>query len=174
MPRDVITLDDVTPNNIGVLKKINEVTLPVEFTEDWYQEALRANQIVKLGYYVELPVGAIKGKAINRGHLDYIFNGTGKHQGVKNSIPNAVYIESIAVLEGYRNLGIGSRLLDYLTEETRRRFIHEIVLHVKEDNTQARQWYKKRGFQEHEEVVKGYYKEQGLANDSAVILSKKI
>ena len=61
MARDIIALDDLTPNNLGVLKKINEVTLPIKYPESWYKQILESsNSIVQLAYYSELPVGGDK------------------------------------------------------------------------------------------------------------------
>lgn len=173
MGRNIISLDDVTVNNIGVFKKINEVCLPVSYSEDWYKKLLDDNLIIKLGYYTELPVGLIKGKAINK------VGGLKDFDEVKNlkmapkMIPDAVYIESLAVLPAYGNLGIGKSLLNHLIEETKKKFIHEIVLHVQTTNKSVIEWYEHQGFTKVDEI-KDYYKHQGLSDADAFIYSKKI
>lgn len=173
MPRDIISLDDLTPNNIGVFKKINEVSLPTSYPEQWYKDSLNSDQIMKLAFYSELPVGAVKGKAISTSRKDYSYEGSQQLQLPSDSVPNAVYLESFAVLEAYRNLGIGAKLLEYVIEETKRRFMHEIMLHVHIENSQAIEWYLKQGFVKTDNV-KDYYKEQGLSNPDAVVLSIKV
>lgn len=180
MPREIISLDDITPNNIGVFKKINQVSLPTTYPESWYKDSLNIDQIVKLAFYSELPVGAIKAKLIKfsaKQSFDNIANsketassGSGVDGTTTKILPNAVYLETLAVLENYESLGIGSKLLNYLIEETKTRFIHEIVLHVASSNTKVIDWYLKRGFVKKEEI-KDYYKEQGLEQPDAWILS---
>lgn len=182
MPREIISLDDLTPNNVGVLKKINQVTLPTTYSESWYKSALESDQIVKLAFYSELPVGNIKAKAIKFSPKQTFENITNTKETANSGsdsqpkiLPNAVYIETLAVLASYQNLGIGSKLLAYVLEETKKRFIHEIVLHVQASNTKVVDWYLKKGFSKKEEV-KDYYKEQGLegAAADALILSMQV
>jgi hypothetical protein len=46
-----IVLADLTPNNIGQLRKINSVLFPVRFGDKWYKDALGedAKEICKFG-----------------------------------------------------------------------------------------------------------------------------
>jgi hypothetical protein len=44
-----ITLDDLTPQNIGVLKKLNSVLFPVPYSEKFYKESLTVGELAKLG-----------------------------------------------------------------------------------------------------------------------------
>ncbi|SGZ56328.1 CIC11C00000001845 [Sungouiella intermedia] len=173
MGRDIITLDDLTVNNLGTFKKLILVTLPTTYPESWYKDSLNSDQIVKIAFYSELPVGEIKGKLINSSHNIPTFEVASAVQLNSKIIPNAVYLESLSVLEAYRALGIGSKLLNWAIEEAKLRFVHEIVLHVHVDNTAAIEWYKKKGFSQVGEKVVNYYKEQGLENPDAVILSLK-
>lgn len=173
MPRDIISLDDLTLNNLGVFKKINQVCLPTSYPDEWYQDSLNSDQITKLAFYSELPVGAVKGKAIVTSRKGDNYESSQQQQLPSESVPNAVYLESFAVLESYRNLGIGAKLLEFVIEETKRRFMHEVLLHVHVENTQAIEWYLKHGFSKNDEV-KDYYKQQGLSNPDAVILTIKV
>ena len=43
------TLDDLTPQNIGVLKKLNSVLFPVPYSEKFYKESLSVGELAKLG-----------------------------------------------------------------------------------------------------------------------------
>lgn len=85
-------------------------------------------------------------------------------------VPNAIYIESFAVLPAYRHLGIGSKLLKWLVDQAKERYVHELVLHVHTENTDALQWYEKHGFRS-SGVATDYYKNHGLNNPHAAILS---
>ncbi|KAK6458981.1 acyl-CoA N-acyltransferase [Scheffersomyces xylosifermentans] len=171
MGRDIVSLDDLTANNIGVFKKINQVTLPTSYPEQWYKDSLKTDQIVKLAYYSELPVGAIRAKTINSSHKFGSYENMLQQQLNPKIVPNAVYIEVFAVLEAYRGLGIGTKLLNYLIEETKKKFIHEVVLHVHVENTASLEWYLKHGFVKSDDILKDYYKSQGLPNPDAFILS---
>jgi hypothetical protein len=44
-----ITLDDLTPQNIGVLKKLNTVLFPVPYSDKFYKESLTVGELAKLG-----------------------------------------------------------------------------------------------------------------------------
>lgn len=173
MARDIIALDSLTVNNLGTFQKINETCLPTRYNSSWYRDSLDPGQIVQLAYYTELPVGAVKAKAINTAYK--IPTHEASLQTILNSkiIPNAVYVESLAVLDAYRHLGIGKKLVEYVVEETKQRFIHEIMLHVHVDNEDAMDFYLGQGFKKGD-VVKNYYKDQQLANPDAIILALAI
>lgn len=174
MGRDIISLDDLTANNVGTFRKINSVCLPTSYPESFYKDALNSDQISLLAFYSELPVGAVKAKPINTAHRLASFESTQQTQPTSQIVPNAVYIESLAVLEAYRGLGIGSKLLEYVVEETKSKFVHDVVLHVHVANEQAIAWYEKKGFVREAGVVEGYYKAQGLERPDAVVLAMKV
>ena len=44
-----IQLENITANNIGVLKRINNVVLPAKYSEKWYRETLEVGELAKLG-----------------------------------------------------------------------------------------------------------------------------
>lgn len=173
MGRDIIILDDLTINNLGTFKKLILVTLPTLYPESWYKDSLNSDQIVKIAFYSELPVGEIKGKLINSSHNIPTFLVATSVQVNSKIIPNAVYLESVSVLEAYRGLGIGSKLLNFAIEEAKLRFVHEIVLHAHVDNTSAIEWYKQKGFIQIGDTVVNYYKEQGFEDPDAIMLSLK-
>lgn len=49
MSRHPVQLDDLTANNLGVLKRINSVVLPTNYGETWYKDSLNVGQLAKLG-----------------------------------------------------------------------------------------------------------------------------
>lgn len=161
----------VLSNNLGTFKKINEVSLPTSYPESWYKESLVSAQVVKLAFYNELPVGAIKGRLFNTAHKLPTFEVAATSNMNTKIVMNAIYLESLAVLKAYRHQGVGSELLQWLISEAKERFVHEIFLHVHVKNEDAIAWYKKKGFVQKDEVVKDYYKQQGLADPDALILS---
>lgn len=44
-----ITLDDLTPQNTGLLKKLNTVLFPVPYSEKFYKESVNVGELAKLG-----------------------------------------------------------------------------------------------------------------------------
>lgn len=44
-----ISLDDLTPNNLGVLRRINSVVLPTTYSDTWYKDSLKVGELAKLG-----------------------------------------------------------------------------------------------------------------------------
>jgi len=49
-----ITLDDLTHQNIGVLKKLNTVLFPVPYSEKFYKESLTVGELAKLGIHSQV------------------------------------------------------------------------------------------------------------------------
>lgn len=176
MTRSTVALDDVTVNNLGTFKIINEVCLPTTYPDSWYENSVKLpSEVSQLAFYSELPVGAIQGKLINLSHKIPSFEvATSILMNTKLKIVHdALYIESLAVLPAYRGKGVGSKLLEWIIKQTKERFVHEIALHVHVDNKEAIEWYKKKGFQQ-QEVVKDYYKQQELPNPDAYIFKMTV
>ncbi|KAM0024477.1 putative transferase transcription regulator GNAT family [Helianthus debilis subsp. tardiflorus] len=67
-----------------------------------------------------------------------------------------VYIMTLGVLAPYRGLGIGTKLLNHVIDLSSKENIGEIYLHVKTNNEDAINFYKKFGF-EITETIKNYY-----------------
>ncbi|KAL1918860.1 uncharacterized protein VTP21DRAFT_2882 [Calcarisporiella thermophila] len=133
------SLGDITPNNIGQLRKLNTVLFPVKYDEKFYKEVLEVGDFAKLAYYYDVCVGAI----CCRKELTHS--------------PPRLYIMTIGVLAPYRNLGIGSALLSYVIERARAAHYSEIYLHLQVSNEEALSLYTRHGF-EVRELVKNYYK----------------
>lgn len=58
------------------------------------------------------------------------------------------HIHNISVKKHYQNLGIGSKILDFLTEKLKEINIKIIMLEVRKDNILAIKFYKKFGFKD--------------------------
>ncbi|KAK9459324.1 acyl-CoA N-acyltransferase [Lipomyces oligophaga] len=146
-----IELDDLTANNLGVLRKINSVVLPTKYSDAWYKESLTVGELAKLAYFNEIPVGAI------RCALE-----------TKNDQKTKIYIMTVAVLAPYRGYGIGRRLIDHIIEYAKTVFVKEVYCHVWTRNDEALQWYLKLGF-EKGVLVKEYYKKMDPPEDAYLL-----
>ncbi|CAN6674494.1 N-alpha-acetyltransferase Nat5p [Trichomonascus vanleenenianus] len=151
-----VQLDDLTVNNLGVLKRINSVVLPTSYSETWYKDSLTVGELAKLAFYKELPVGAIR---------------CALETPSSENEPTKIYIMTLAVLGPYRQHGIGSTLLNHVIDQAKQKFIHEVYVHVWVENEDAIAWYEKRGFAKGD-VVKGYYQKMQPAGDAVVMVYK--
>jgi ribosomal protein S18 acetylase RimI-like enzyme len=157
MGRRRIQLDDLTRNNLGVLRRINSVVLPATYSDKWYEESLSMGELAKLAFYDDLPVGAIR---------------CSLETPQKQTAPTRIYIMTLAVLAPYRGYGIGTLLLNHVIEQAKSMYLHEISVHVWVDNEdEVVEWYEKRGFTRGE-LVKGYYQKMDPKGD-AYIMTKR-
>ena len=58
-PYTRIDLGDVTPHNIKLLKKVNQVVFPIVFDDKFYKDVLESGEYAKLAYYNDVVVGAV-------------------------------------------------------------------------------------------------------------------
>ncbi|MGL5973130.1 MAG: ribosomal protein S18-alanine N-acetyltransferase [Oscillospiraceae bacterium] len=79
-------------------------------------------------------------------------------------------INSFAVKEDNKNIGIGSKLLTYLENFCKEKNIEKIFLEVRESNTKAIDFYKKRDFY-NVFVRNNFYKNP---NENALLLDKTL
>ncbi|XP_043693985.1 N-alpha-acetyltransferase 50 [Telopea speciosissima] len=134
-----ISLDAVRDKNLMQLKKLNVALFPVRYNEKYYADALASGDFTKLAYYSDICVGAIACRLEK------------KEFGAV-----CVYIMTLGVLAPYRGLGIGTKLLNNVTDLCSKQNISEIYLHVQTNNEDAINFYKKFGF-EITDTIKNYY-----------------
>ncbi|CAJ0923595.1 21955_t:CDS:10 [Entrophospora sp. SA101] len=54
-----IALGDITPNNLGQLKRLNSVLFPVNYSEKFYKDVLEVGEFAKFAYFNDACVGAV-------------------------------------------------------------------------------------------------------------------
>ena len=86
--------------NVEQFRVINYLTLPVVYSEDFYDRLTNYQRYSQLGYYKDVLVGAISCRYEDD-----------KEVGGKVKEGKVVYIMTISVLKPYRRYGIGSQLL---------------------------------------------------------------
>nr|ACO15060.1 Probable acetyltransferase san [Caligus clemensi] len=124
-----IDLGDVTRHNINILKKINEVVLPVIYNVQFYCAVLDYGEFSKLAYYNDIVVGAV----CCRIHI------------TRES--RKLYIMTLGCLLPYRRRGIGSKMLRHVLDTVEKEGNFDaITLHVQVNNEGALQFYKNFGF----------------------------
>ncbi|KAJ1677435.1 hypothetical protein EV182_006185 [Spiromyces aspiralis] len=118
-----------------MLRRLNVLLFPVRYTQRYYQDVIGAGHIGKLGA------------------MSVIANQQAQSPGSKE-----LYLMTLGVLAPYRNVGIGSYLLDWVIQQARGdSSIGRVVLHVHTENTEALQFYSHRKFR-CIKTVKDYYR----------------
>lgn len=116
-----------TPSHIGDLVKIEEEC----FEDNYSEKTLLADIKNKMNeMYIAIEDDKIVGY-INAFHIFEEAN-----------------LVKIAVIDGYRRLGIATKLLDYVTQKLVQQGVTKMYLEVSDRNENAINFYKKNGFEE--------------------------
>lgn len=142
------------------LTRINEIEV-VSFTDPWPSSFFtyihgKAPDLFLVAEEDEEIVGYVIGEL-----REVMFSGVSH----KSSIG---HILNIAVDEGWRNRGIGTRLIEEIENRFRRMGATRVTLEVRESNATARSFYLRRDFAEIGRV-RAYY-----PDEDAVIMSKPL
>lgn len=84
-------IGDLTPNNINQFKRLHSVLFPIRYSPQFYKDALAAQDLAKLAYFSDIPVGAF----------------CAKKDKIEGTQEYAVYLMTFGVLAPYRKLGLG-------------------------------------------------------------------
>ncbi|WBW70651.1 ubiquitin-protein ligase E3/GCN5-related N acetyltransferase fusion protein [Schizosaccharomyces osmophilus] len=129
------SLVELTNENINSFKRLNQVVLNTNYSETFYKNILKDNELSRVALFENKVVGGLS--------------------CVKNR-DELLYIATFSVLAPYRNLGIGSLLLDFANRSAHRLALDAITLHVRCSNEDSVDWYTRRGFKIIERVPKLY------------------
>merc|ERR1712183_207037 len=128
-----IDLGDVTPHNIKLLKKVNQVVFPIVYHDKFYNDVV---------------VGAVCCR------IDLTQASEDGSQLAKRKL----YIMTLGCLAPYRRLGIGTKMLRHVMDIVEKDGnFDSVVLHVQVSNDVALEFYKRFGF-EVVETKEAYYK----------------
>lgn len=147
-----ITFHPLTRQNIGYLRRMHRINLPVHYGIKLYNFFLNFCNGTLAYINKTIPIGEIVYKI----ELD-AENNTKK-----------MYIMTIGVLPKYQKKGVGSMLLNKALDE-KDDSVKEVYLHVHVDNILAINFYTKHGFEQYE-LINDYYK--NLENNDAYIFRK--
>ncbi|KAG8890710.1 hypothetical protein FRB98_006214 [Tulasnella sp. 332] len=170
-----IDFSSVNPNNIGTLRKLNQVLFPIKYSEKFYKDVLlpEHEDYCLLVYYNDIPVGTICCR----------IEADPKAPGLSR-----LYIMTMGVLAPYRSRKVGSKALQHVVDAAVKhnktinstppkdappfkRTLDYFYMHVQTSNVEARRFYESNGFSE-VGVVEGYYKK--LEPHDAWVLEKKV
>jgi ribosomal protein S18 acetylase RimI-like enzyme len=136
-------LNDLNPNNLNQLRRLNAVLFPFPYNDTYYADALQSGPWTKFALFNDMIVGAVLCKQTN----------------------DAVYILTLGVLAPYRRRGLGRLMLQYITDLCKQdSSITRIQLHVQTNNDVARQFYENVGGFSVKETIPDYYKGQAVTS----------
>ncbi len=151
-----IDLGDVTPHNIKLLKKVNQVAFPVVYHDKFYKDVLESGELAKLAYYNDVVVGAVCCRV----------------DTTSEASKRKLYIMTLGCLAPYRRQGIGTKMVQHVMDIVEKDgHFDSIFLHVQVSNESALRFYKNFGF----DIVateEAYYKRIEPAD--AHVLEKKL
>jgi len=161
-----IDFSSINPNNIGTLRKLNQVLFPIKYSEKFYKDVLLSDHepYCKLIYYNDIPVGTVCCRL---------------ETDPTNESNSRLYIMTMGVLAPYRSRKAGTRALQHIIANaeahnstikekesakvasaagsTPSKPIARLYMHVQTSNVDARRFYEREGFKEIGRVD-GYYK----------------
>ncbi|KAL7329430.1 N-alpha-acetyltransferase 50 [Mucor circinelloides] len=154
-----ITLVSVTNDTLRDLADLHARVFPIAYGQKFYNEVLNAGELAKMVYYDNEYAGAICCR---------------KEPSKYANFTARVYMMTLGVLKKYRNLGLGSILIEHIVETLRRQsdpIVTSIYLHVQTVNEAAIRFYTRNGFRI-QSIVPDYYKL--IENRDAYILARPI
>ncbi|GAA5887969.1 hypothetical protein JCM6882_000820 [Rhodosporidiobolus microsporus] len=107
-----VALGDLTPNNLGTVRKLHACLFPVSYSPKFFADLLDKHvtpeEYNKLVFYQDLPVGVLVCRLEREGQEG---EGEGKEGGEG---PWKLYVMTLGVLAPYRRQGLASKLIHHL------------------------------------------------------------
>jgi ribosomal protein S18 acetylase RimI-like enzyme len=156
-----VKLEQLGPENVGELEKINLVLFPIKYPPNVYRDIVAC---ASLGVSYLAVVHSNSGNKTVGGISCRL---------EKTEIGPVLYIITLGVLAPYRNAGLGSELLGKCLATVKQE-LPEVVLarlHVQVSNIEGIKFYKKHGF-EIVETIENYYRKTEPRH--AVLLDLKL
>jgi len=170
-----VDLGDITPHNIKLLKKVNQVVFPVVYHDNFYKDVLEAGELAKLAFFNDIVVGAVCCRVDNAAGSSSSTAATPAPAVATPADPQAkkkLYIMTLGCLAPYRRLGVGSKMVEHVLNIVAKDGNYESVfLHVQVNNEGAINFYRNFGF-DIVETKQNYYKRIDPAD--AYVLEKKL
>lgn len=131
------TLEPLAESNVEAFRALNTALFPVPYPAAMYNYLLRADSsLSRLAYADTILIGAVS---------------------CRLESPTSLYILTLGVLPTYRELGLGSTLLQYAITVAREKGLSRVRAHVQEGNEDALRLYRKVDF-EVVDYVTNYYR----------------
>ena len=158
-----LTIEPVTTKTLQAYRRLITLLLPIRYPDKFYHESLEnatpdSIALCVLWHEPNSPepkvIAGIQCRCIETPISPSPTSPTSP------TSQQTLYIQTLATLAPYRSLGVATALLDAVIATAIRRYEHvtSVYAHVWEANTDALEWYGKRGFEIEKGVVEGYYR----------------
>ncbi|MEN3035407.1 MAG: ribosomal protein S18-alanine N-acetyltransferase [Candidatus Methanosuratincola sp.] len=141
------TVREFRPEDLESVITINKACLPENYSPDFFMEHHWENPRIFL-----VAQAGDKVVGYNMCRIEFGFS------NIRRDFAKKGHVISIAVLEDYRGMGIGQRLMEEGMKNVRESGASEIYLEVRQSNLPAIQLYRKLGFRA-VRVLEGYYRD---------------
>lgn len=154
---------ELIDKNIEQLRTLNKSFLPVQYSETFYKGVLeRGPKFAYFGKFILLTFLA---------YFNDVIVGAVSCRIESHNNENKLYVLTLGVLEPYRHLGIGKKLLDKALEIASRNSVVSVFLHVHVVNKTAINFYLKNDFKEMERIENYYSK---IEEPHCLLLEKRL
>lgn len=158
-----VQIHPITPDTVRSYRRLITLLLPIRYPDKFYKESVAnttGSTLARVALWDDTPTSSssLSGKPVNsrvvggiQCRLDIVPSGPpGEYQ---------MYLQTIALLSPFRRLGIATSLLNSIIESiiAQHDRTTSIYAHVWEANSEALEWYERRGFAVEGDVVKDYY-----------------
>ena len=181
-----VQIEPVTPFTLPSYRRIITLLLPIRYPDKFYKDTIANTSESSLSRAAVWLEEAILNNPIFGSPTAHCERGTVPRKVIGGiqcrveqnpSVPEGehqLYVQTIGVLAPYRQLGIATRLLEeiIMTVVKYHENVTSIYAHVWEANTDALEWYTRRGFSIESGVIEGYYRR--LKPSGARIVRRKI
>jgi len=151
------TINEVEGGHVEALRRLTSIVLPVRYPDSFFKGAVHEavpKAFSRVVLFESRPIGWIRCRLdpmsgpLRLGHPDRTYP------------QKQIYIQALCLLAPYRGQGLATALLDSIStlELLRQYNVSSAYAHVWEDNEDALEWYRKRGFKQILKVDEYYRK----------------
>jgi len=159
-----LQIHPITPETVPSYRRLITLLLPIRYPDKFYRESVAntsGSSLARIALWDDIttPSTSLSRKPASSrvvgGIQCRLEDGLSGPPGERQ-----LYIQTIALLSPFRQLGIATCLLDSILKSIVEHYdrITSIYAHVWEDNFEALEWYERRGFAVEGGVVQDYYR----------------
>ena len=181
-----VHIEPVTPFTLPLYRRVITLLLPIRYPDKFYKDTIANTSESSLARVAVWLDGDIISKVSKLGSTTSqsepvmerkVIGGIQCRVEQNPSLPvgeRQLYVQTIGVLAPYRQLGIATRLLEeiIMTVIQYHESVTSVYAHVWEANTDALEWYSRRGFSIDGGVIESYYRR--LKPSGARIVRRRI
>ena len=159
-----VGIDPITSTTLPSYRRLITLLLPIRYPDNFYKESIAdtsETSLARIAVWHDQSASSVPLQTAPA--ISKVVGGIQcRLEDVPSTPPGErqLYIQTIAVLSPFRQLGIATHLLDTIIDAVVAHYerVTNIYAHVWEANQEALEWYERRGFIVQGEVVQDYYR----------------